>query len=142
MRDWFGVVTPRGSRLGTSRRQRLLAAGVAFALLLAGFISGSHQAAVMHVRCAHGELTHGDPVAALDAATSTSIASLPGTALPGSHVHEHCLLAGAVHAIAQPRAVAATATAVDAPVVATVALPAIAPRACIYRTAPKTSPPA
>lgn len=118
----------------------MLAAGVAFALLLAGFISGRHQAAVMHVRCVHGELTHGDPVTGI--ADATTSASLPGTTLPGNHAHEHCLLASALHAIEQPRALAAAATLADAPVLAIVAPPAIPPRASIYRTAPKTSPPA
>lgn len=141
MRDWFGVVTPRGSRLGTSRRQRLLAAGVAFALLLAGFISGSHQAAVAHVRCAHGELTDAPEVVA-GSSDAANLVAQPSSAPAGDHGHEHCVLATALHAVEQTRQVASASITIDRDVVATVIVTTVASRDPIYRTAPKTSPPA
>lgn len=133
-------MTSRRPRSSASRRQRLLAAGVAFALLIAGFLSGQHQAAVQHVRCAHGELTHGP-------ATSTSSAihaqaELPPNSPPAAEGHEHCVLASAFHAIDSERHVANVTAAVGTNDVAIVTPLAVASRDLIYRTAPKTSPPA
>jgi hypothetical protein len=111
-------------------------------LLIAGFISGSHQAAVAHVRCAHGELTHA-PIAT--SASSSSVAAIDkhsGSAPSREPGHEHCVLASALHAVVQARQVASAPVTIDGSVVATLIVSAVASRDPVYRTAPKTSPPA
>jgi hypothetical protein len=131
-------------RLGSraTRRQRWLAGSIALVLLLAGFVSGSHQAAVAHVRCAHGELTHAPVETSASATTTIAHAQQPGSAPSREHGHEHCVLATAMHAVDQAQHVARATITVDARVVATFIVSAVVSRDPVYRTAPKTSPPA
>lgn len=110
-------------------------------LLVAGFISGSHQAAVAHVRCAHGELTHA-PAVATTSSDAANLTAHPGSVPSRDHGHEHCVLATALHAVEQARHVASASITIDRDVVATVTVTPVASRDPIYRTAPKTSPPA
>jgi hypothetical protein len=118
----------------------LLALAVSCVLLAAGFFSGQHQAAVSHVRCVHGELVHGPAVT-----TSTAVhaqADLPVKAPPLSDRHEHCVLASALHATESQCHVTNVTGAVGTYDVAIVTPLAVASHDRLYRTAPKTSPPA
>ena len=119
--------------------QRLLATVTLIAFAIAGVMRGDHEAAVTHVRCEHGELTHAANVRVV-AGGQRAVTELP--AQTESHDHEHCLLACALHALAKPRfAIAIAAFAAIEPI-ATATPIAIHARGAVYRTAPKTSPPA
>jgi hypothetical protein len=73
---------------------------------------------------------------------AANLVAQPASAPARDHGHEHCVLATALHAVEQTRQVASASITIDREVVATVIVTAVASRDPIYRTAPKTSPPA
>jgi hypothetical protein len=129
-----------------TRRSRALAALVGVAFVLSSLIGLVHEATTSHIRCAeHGELIHGEP-----GAVSTSVAMSHATLERGlgtdghARGHEHCQLTFSTHesrcAPRPPVVVAAPAVVGElaaAPLRTLVVRPA-----SLYRTAPKTSPPA
>lgn len=115
---------------------------VACALLVGQGLSLWHRAAVVHVRCAHGELVHVDvhggdrPV---HDAASTGV--MPGDVAPSVHDHEHC--AGGVFLsaafVSQERAARDASVGIGSVVLAP--SPAVHVPSDICGFAPKTSPP-
>lgn len=137
----MGVVIPRRVRRLLSA-QRLLAAVTALAFVVAGLAGRSHEAAVSHVRCEHGELTHAVESGARDRAPGSSASVLVERSGAIVHGHEHCELAYAHPAIAPLGVYAPKPVTVAVATAPRVIASVVAPRAAIYRTAPKTSPPA
>ena len=123
---------------------RVQAALTALAFVLASLIGLVHEATTRHVRCAeHGELIHGNATAAntADPARDTVVRELPAAA---SHDHEHCSLTSAMReSRVVPRAPVIVPVTVPIGELA-VALPRVvaARGGGLFRTAPKTSPPA
>jgi hypothetical protein len=122
---------------------RARAAVTALAFALASLLGVIHEATTRHVVCAaHGELIHADaPSKVAKAAPQDAIGARAPSSTDGD---DHCALA---QALRQSRI--APRVPVLAPVVASVDdVVALAPRATVpvasalYRTAPKTSPPA
>lgn len=122
---------------------RMRAALTALGFILASLLGTIHEARTRHVVCAaHGELIHADtPAHAARPATDTVANELPAG---GSHGDEHCTLASATHqSRVAPRAPVLAVAAAAADPHAALAPRAVAlPQASLYRTAPKTSPPA
>jgi len=126
---------------------RVHAALLAIAFVLSSLAGLAHESTTRHVQCAeHGEQIHSDALAVsagtLDARDAApAVQRQPATAI---HGHEHCLMASATRA----SRIAPTPPSIGATLVASAAPPAILPRAdvvrdvALYRTAPKTSPPA
>lgn len=123
---------------------RVQAALAVLAFVLAGLFGILHEAATTHIRCAtHGELIHRDAtVASTEARTPTpALDDLTAEAVPSD---EHCSLTSVTRAsrlLPRPPAV------VSAPVLASdlaISVPrvVVARGGGLYRTAPKTSPPA
>jgi len=120
------------------------AALTALAFVLASLFGVLHEAATTHVRCAqHGELIHRDATVANTegSAHGTVLGDLQGEALPG---HEHCSLTSVTR---ESRLVPRSPVIVSAAVAVsclTTSVPRVmtARGAVLYRTAPKTSPPA
>lgn len=151
--------TPRRAASPTRTASCCYAVLTALAFVTSSLFGLIHEATTRHVRCAqHGELIDGDAAIA-DATAATFDAERPGatTRSPdlgyssiergGStiavHGHQHCSLVSATRELrAMPRPPAIV------PAVVAIADLAIAPRAVapragvVYRTAPKTSPPA
>jgi len=135
----------RRSALGAVRpASRLQAALTALAFVLASLFGILHEAATAHARCAeHGELIHRDAtVASTEGPTNAAtLGELRTEAIPG---HEHCSLTSATREsrlVPRPPAIAPAPVASSAVVAATPrAVPARG--GALYRTAPKTSPPA
>ena len=130
-------------RICSSRVHAALTALVFVLASLAGFV---HESTTRHVRCAeHGELvdagttTASAPTAATDDDGRTSVQ--PGG--PTASEHEHCALASAMRTspvVSRSPALAPTRVAI-----VTLSFGharATPPVASLYRTAPKTSPPA
>jgi hypothetical protein len=120
------------------------AALTALAFVLAGLFGIFHEAATTHVRCAeHGELIHRDATGANPerADRDTVLDDLRAEAVAS---HEHCTLTSATREsrlVPRPPAMAPAPVAVSCRSAATPrAMPV--PGAGLYRTAPKTSPPA
>lgn len=120
------------------------AALTALAFILASLFGILHEAATAHVRCAeHGELIHRDAtVASTDGSAHTQLrGELRAEAVPG---HEHCSLVSATREsrlVPRPPAILSGPVTSAAPVATPPrAVPAHA--GSLYRTAPKTSPPA
>jgi hypothetical protein len=117
------------------------------AFVVAGLLGMAHESTTRHVRCAeHGELVdaHGDGA---DTFATTTAQHRPGIhetpASPTEDHHEHCTLtcvsrAASVH-VKQFALASITLTTRDA--VAPV-LDTVDRKLGVYRTAPKTSPPA
>jgi hypothetical protein len=138
----------RVTRSGNSAR-RVVAVVTTIAFVVAGLLGMAHESTTRHVRCAeHGELVDahgytGDAHAPSVATTERGpgIHELPGA--PIADHHEHCTLtcvsrAASVHVKYFALAAVTLATrAVATPPVARVDRPI-----GVYRTAPKTSPPA
>jgi len=126
-------------------RRRVMAAVTMLAFVFAGVIGRDHEATTAHVRCEHGELVHGDHAATaqLVAAADDSVVRAP-PASSSSNEHEHCLLAYASRAVtAEPRVISqAPITLTAADVTAAIRHAIDLHRDGLYRTAPKTSPPA
>jgi hypothetical protein len=138
-----GCVRRPGARLPI----RLQAALTALVFVVSSLIGLVHEATTKHVRCAeHGELIDGDPALATRAAAKApepdSVVRDAG--VPPVHGHEHCLVTSTSRASrieVRPPAVAPAPLAISE--VASAAPRVIASRGLrIYRTAPKTSPPA
>lgn len=147
----------RSRRLDAGRRARSTsrwqAVAAALAFVLSSLFGLIHEATTTHVRCAqHGELIDGDMLAsAAPPARPTRTASVdelgstvrdaPAVA---THGHEHCTL---ISATRESRVVPRAPAVMPAPV-AIANLAAAPPRLAaahgrvLYRTAPKTSPPA
>jgi hypothetical protein len=119
--------------------QRGLAACAVMMLVLAQLGSLLHHATVRHVRCEHGELVEAPALAKHAAGDSQLVGVEAGDA---SGADEHCAIANGQRADARP-AIACIehvlAPTGATPVVAAVTFHASVP---IFRTAPKTSPPA
>jgi hypothetical protein len=126
---------------------RVQAALTALAFVLSSLIGLVHEANTKHVRCAeHGEMMHGDQAATTRAAMRPPA---PGsvvhdTTVATIHRHEHCALTSTTRdsrVELRPPAIVPAPLAIsdvaDAP-----ARVAAAHRGALYRTAPKTSPPA
>jgi len=132
------------SRRSRSAVVRVRAALAAAVFLVASLLGILHEATTTHVRCtAHGELVDSHtPVGAASEPVRDTI--LHGQPTAHGHGDEHCLLASALRssriAPRAPALVGAVAASVgDVEVIAPRAAPA---PACLYRVAPKTSPPA
>ncbi len=124
------------------RHLRTRAALTALAFVLASVIGLVHTATTQHVRCAeHGELIHGDAPSDVAVAPSTDAIAHQR---PEStrHGHEHCSLATALHvtAVSSPSITNVSTATTAAPVIAGALL--VVSHRDLYRTAPKTSPPA
>jgi hypothetical protein len=149
------LVSPDHSRIGRPGVRLLIrvqAALTAFAFVLSSLIGLIHEATTRHVRCAeHGELMHGD---AITATRSAAEAPRHGLVVAGSavrdatttamHAHEHCSLTSRTRdsrvELRPPALVPAPLAISDVP---NAAPHVVASRGdSIYRTAPKTSPPA
>jgi hypothetical protein len=121
------------------------AALTALAFVLASLFGILHEAATAHVRCAeHGELIHRDAtVASTDgSAHAQFLDGLRAEAVPG---HEHCSLVSATREsrlVPRPPAIASSPVASAAAPVVTSPRAVPARAGSLYRTAPKTSPPA
>jgi len=125
-----------------AHRMRVRAALTALGFVLASLLGTIHEARTRHVVCAaHGELIHADVTARVADTAHSVLSALPGAP---SHGDEHCSLASATHqSRVAPRApVLAVATAALDPHVALAPRAVALPSAALYRTAPKTSPPA
>ncbi|MBK9034679.1 MAG: hypothetical protein IPL61_26010 [Myxococcales bacterium] len=128
---------------------RVVALCSALALLLAGGLELYHQATTRHVRCAeHGELVdrHQSASAALTvddhAADGVGVRGRPGPADAGPG-HSHCGLACAAPTqTVSPRRVAVTTRPTTATIVALDGNARVTLGRGVYRSAPKTSPPA
>jgi hypothetical protein len=134
-----------------TRRSRALAALLGVAFLLSSLIGLVHEATTSHIRCAeHGELIHGEPGAVASAAAAsaavTSHATLErGTGTGGqASGHEHCQLTYSTHeSRCAPRPpVVIAAPAIVGELAAVAQRTETARSTSLYRTAPKTSPPA
>jgi hypothetical protein len=138
---------------------RLRAAALMSALFLGQLATFLHQATVTHTRCAeHGELMHGDAQADEGAGSGSLLglerwiereapardsAQLRGLPSPDDHDHDHCW--GMCAERARAGAGDGAGSAVAPPATGSERLAAHAsPLAveALYRTAPKTSPPA
>lgn len=126
------------------RAMRVQAALTALAFVLASLFGVFHEAATTHVRCAeHGELIHRDATVANTerAGRDPILGDLRAEAVAS---HEHCSLASATREsrlVPCPPAIVSAPVAISALAVATPgAVPARG--GGLYRTAPKTSPPA
>jgi len=123
---------------------RAQAALTALAFALASLLGVIHEATTRHVVCAaHGELIHADaPTKAAKPPAGGAVAS--GRTAASTHGDDHCALASAMRqSRVTPRAPALAPVVAPADDIVAV-VPAGAPRAdtSLYRTAPKTSPPA
>ncbi|HET9624362.1 MAG TPA: hypothetical protein VFP84_23480 [Kofleriaceae bacterium] len=125
---------------------RLHAALTAIAFVVSCVIGMVHEARTRHVRCAeHGELVHVASPSGPARADSPRHASVRATGGLATLVeHEHCTLLPATRdarpAVRGPALVAHRVAVADLPR-ATCDLPGL-PQPRLYRTAPKTSPPA
>jgi hypothetical protein len=119
--------------------QRGLAAAAVLVLVLAQLGAMVHHAAVRHVRCAeHGELVEAPVLAEHSGADSQLVAVEDGDA----DGDEHCAIANGQRGDARlsvPHVELAIEPAIATSIVATTTNHAGVP---LYRTAPKTSPPA
>lgn len=110
--------------------------------MLSSLIGLVHEATTRHVQCAeHGEQIHSEGAPTGRAAPDHSAQSSSGAA---AHGHEHCLIASATRA----SRIAPSAPTIEPARCATTELTRVATRDAaattdrLYRTAPKTSPPA
>jgi hypothetical protein len=134
-------------RPGARLSIRVQAALTALAFVLSSMIGLIHEATTRHVRCAeHGEMMHGDATVASRAATrapsrDSVVHDAPVAVM---HRHEHCSLTSTTRTsrvATRPPAIVAAPVAISD--VATATPCVIASRGdSLYRTAPKTSPPA
>jgi hypothetical protein len=81
-------------RAGAGRRRAgiaaLAAAALALGLLLARILQASHFLLVPHAVCAHGELTHADPVSSADPAPAASGERADPAPAEALADHDHC----------------------------------------------------
>jgi hypothetical protein len=128
-----------GSRVIRPACKRTLAATAVIVLLLAQLGSLLHHAAVRHVRCDHGELVEAPSLAKHSLEDSQLVAVEDGDA---TGADEHCAFASALGTA--PRLAPPNVTTAIAPFVvdAVFTLDRLVTPVALYRTAPKTSPPA
>ncbi len=141
----------RRSRLAAV--ERALTGLLAMLVVLGGVLDLHHQATTRHLRCAeHGALVHssagaldlagtGDPVGIALRATANEFHQVPRS---GEHrEHEHCAFpcAATASTVESPRLHPVKTDAAPPAVVAIVDV-AVTPGRGVYRSAPKTSPPA
>ena len=126
-------------RIQKYRYCRSIAAVTAAVLIITGWLSAYHEAAVAHAHDAAGQLVHASKLA--DRHEPGAAAHLHGRA-DHRHAPGPCSLVAAV--LARTGAPSAVAVLVDAAIVldARPASPAVPPAIATYRLAPKTSPPA
>ncbi len=132
---------------------RVQAALTALAFVLSSLAGLIHGATTRHVQCAeHGEQIHSDAAApgAIRSAGATGwiartdLAAMRGQPAAAIHGHEHCWMASAT----RESRIAPGPPSLTATTEARAAIVAVAPPVTIvrhdpvYRTAPKTSPPA
>jgi len=118
------------------------AALAALVFVATSLLSSAHEAAVQHVVCAaHGELSHVS-LAAVGGPVRDAAVRPGGSAALDEH--DHCVLASAMReSKAAPRAPAIAAAPIATPAPRGPAIAVAAPRTTpLYRSAPKTSPPA
>jgi hypothetical protein len=137
----------RSGRMTIRAAGRVHAALLAIAFVLSSLAGLAHEATTRHVQCAeHGEQIHSDALAVVASSLETrdaapAVQRQPATAI---HGHEHCLMASAT----RTSRIAPSSPSIGATLVASAASPAIVSHADVvrdvrlYRTAPKTSPPA
>jgi hypothetical protein len=121
----------------TGRKSTSAAFAIAV-LLLAQLGASLHRAEVRHVRCGHGELVH----ATIGAKHSTDASRLVAVESGDDGDDDHCLIATGVRCDAR---MSAPAIAVQHQVTKhaiVIAIPRVVVQTTLYRTAPKTSPPA
>jgi len=131
-------------RSNTRHTSRVLAVLLGVTFVLSSLLGLIHEATTPHIRCAeHGELIHGEGTSTV-AASSTSHATIE-RGLDGARPdHEHCQLTCSGHEL---RSVPRPPVVGTAPSIA-FELPAPPQHVVhvrgttLYRTAPKTSPPA
>lgn len=141
------VLSPSGLRSSARTtgiaNGRITAALTALAFALSTLIGLVHEATTRHVQCAeHGEQIHSDASPLARRVPANSLQQQTGAT---QHGHEHCLLAAAqrTERLAPSAPVLASVATGHATIIA--AAPpseALAPPRHVYRTAPKTSPPA
>ena len=107
-------------------------------LLLATVAASAHRAEVQHVRCGHGELVH----ATVGAKHSTDASRLIAVESSSEAGDDHCVLATGVRGDSQLSAptVAVHQQVTEHAIV--IPIPRVVVLTTLYRTAPKTSPPA
>jgi hypothetical protein len=128
-----------------TRTGRLTAALVAFACFAGQLASLEHLASGPHITCPeHGELEDVPSVAHVGERLHEEAAFENEAAPTGGHGHEHCIFASHARQVGRDvqvgKLVAVQLARTAPPVAARAAL--LAPRAALYRLAPKTSPPA
>lgn len=141
------VLSPSGlrssARTSGIANGRIAAALTALAFALSTLIGLVHEATTRHVQCAeHGEQIHSDASPLARRVPANSLQQQTGAT---EHGHEHCLLAAAHRSERlAPSAPALASPTVDHATPLAAAQPdhALAPPRHVYRTAPKTSPPA
>ena len=134
-------------RSGTWFPIRVQAALTALIFVVSSLIGLVHEATTKHVRCAeHGELMHGDPAQAARATTTApqrdSVVRDVAATVP--HRHEHCSLTSTTRdsrvelrgPVVAPAPLAISEVADGTHRIVTLRSDSV------YRTAPKTSPPA
>jgi len=139
------------ARSVTRPASRVHAALTVLAFLLSSLAGVVHEATTRHVACAeHGEQIDSDVSAPVtDAASVVTDATRTDRVVRGQpattlHGHEHCLMVSATRA----SRIAPCTPALAATIVASTELPgataayAVVRHDSVYRTAPKTSPPA
>ena len=127
-----------------SRGLRVRAALTTLVFVVASMLGALHEAATAHVRCAaHGELIDSNgPLQTVVRPAPDAIA--PAQSSARGHGDEHCLVASALRAsptVPVSPAIAQPVVTVD-DLVTVPSAPAAVSAVGLYRTAPKTSPPA
>jgi hypothetical protein len=135
---------PRGAPRRARTTSRVQAALTALAFVLASLFGVLHEATTIHVRCTeHGELIHRDATVA-NTASADRDAVVRDMRVETKPSHEHCSLTSSTR---ESRLVPRPPAIVSIPM-ASSRLALIGPRTTptrgggLYRTAPKTSPPA
>jgi len=130
----------------TARRSsRLSAAVTVVAFVLSSLFGVLHDASTTHVRCAqHGELIHSSATAPLSFGQRPVVAVVREAARAVAQGHEHCALASAIREarIAPCPPAVVPAPLARAALAVAIACDGAARERGVYRTAPKTSPPA
>jgi len=139
---------PPGPRHGAPIRartaSRVQAALTALAFVVASLLGVLHEATTIHVRCAeHGELIHRDATVANTASVDRDavVRDLRAETKPS---HEHCSLTSLTRdsrLVPRPPAIASAHVAISRPAFMGTRT-TTARGGGLYRTAPKTSPPA
>lgn len=143
------MLSPRGLldsryRSAWRRAARAHAALLALAFALASLLGMAHEATTRHATCAeHGELVHA-PARVARSERTTAASALRGAAPAALHGHDHCSINATTrassHDLRRPAIARGPLAARD--IARAPRTDALAPSLALYRTAPKTSPPA